>query len=389
MGGKSGGGGQQTTQTQTSTKIPEWLETAAQGAVGQAQDLSQRAYTPYGGQIVAGTTPDSQQAYDQVRAMQGQGQGLYDQSAAAYQGMLGQAQPQTADQINQLSNSLYGNYQQQVMNPAQGLFGSYLQNAGPATAQMVTDNALQIMDPYSRAVLDPALQMGRQELAKSMQGIAGQANNVGAFGGSRQGVQEGVATAQQAIGAGQLTGDLLQKGWGMALTPAYNLANQASTQGYNAANLMTQLGQQGYQNAQGVGQGIANTNLSAGLNAAQNLPGVATAQQKANQLDASLLQTTGAAQQQQAQQQLAAQMGQWYEGQDWPVQNLNILLGALGGVPYGTDSSSLSTGPKQTKNAAGGAAGGALSGAAMGTAIMPGWGTAIGAVAGGLLGGLG
>ena len=82
-----------------------------------------------------------------------------------------------------------------------------------------------------------------------------------------------------------------------------NLANSASQQGYSAANLMTQLGQQGFNNAQSAGQGIANTNLSAGLNAAQNLPGVATAQQKANQLDSSLLQTVGAAQQQQNQQQ--------------------------------------------------------------------------------------
>jgi hypothetical protein len=115
-----------------------------------------------------------------------------------------------------------------------------------------------------------------------------------------------------------------------------------------------------------------------------------------------MLQTIGSAQQQQDQQNLNAQMGQFYEQQGWPVQNLDILLSGVGGVPYGTSSQGAAT-PSytpQTRNPITGAIGGAASGAALGGAlgsaaagaaagsVIPGWGTAIGAVAGGILGAL-
>ena len=135
--------------------------------------------------------------------------------------------------------------------------------------------------------------------------------------------------------------------------------------------------------------GIANTNLSAGLSAASGLTGAATAEQLANQKDASLLQTVGSAQQSQQQQELNAQLGQFYEQQNWPVQNLDLLLSTVGGVPYSTNSTGTSSQTAtSSKNVAGGVAGGALSGAATGAAFGP-YGAAAGAVFGGLLGALG
>jgi len=379
-----------TTDTNTATQIPDWLTNAAQGAVGTAQDLSQRPYTPYTGQIVAQPGADTQQAYQQVRDMQGQTAPAFDASQAAYGNLLGQVNPVTAGGVNQVANQLYGNYQQNVMNPAQGLLGGYLQG-GPATAGQVGANAQALMSPYAASVIAPALQAGQQQLALANQGIAGQANNVGAFGGSRQGVQQGVAEAQTALGTQQYVGNMLNTGWGQALTPAYGLAQQAGQQGYGAAGTLAGLAQTGYGNAATQAGGIANTNLQAGLTAAGALPGVATAQQTAQQKDASLLQTIGAAQQNQSQQDLNAQMGQFYEQQGWPIQNLDVLLSALGGVPYSTSNQGTSTQTANlNKNAAGGALGGALSGAATGAAVSGGnpYVAAGGAVIG-LLGGLG
>jgi len=380
----------ETTATNTSTQIPDWLTSAAQGAVGRAQDLSNRQYDPYTGQVVATPGADIQQSYQQVRDLQGQQQPAYDASKAAFTGMLGQVAPITAGGVNDTAGQLYGGYQQNVMNPAQGLLGGYLQG-GPATAAQVGANAQALMNPYTQQVIDPTIAAGQQQLALANQGIAGQANNVGAFGGSRQGVQQGVATAQTALGTQQQIGNLLSSGWGQALTPSAQLALQSGQQAYGAAGLLANLGAQGYGAAQQQAGNIANTNLQAGLTSAQQLPGVATAEQAAAQKDASLLQTIGAAQQNQQQQQLNAQMGQFYEQQNWPVQNLDLLLGAVGGVPYSTTGTGVNTATQNlNKNVAGGAVGGALSGAATGAAVSGGnpYVAAGGAVIG-LLGSLG
>ena len=377
-----------TATTDTSTQIPDWLTNAAQGAVGTAQDLSQRPYTPYTGQIVAQPGADTQQAYQQVRDMQGQTAPAFGAAMGAYGNLLGQVNPITAGGVNDVANQLYGNYQQNVVNPAAGLLGGYLQG-GPATAQQVGSNAQALMSPYASSVIAPALAAGQQQLALANQGIAGQANNVGAFGGSRQGVSEGVAASQTALGTQRDIANMLNTGWGQALTPAYGLAQQAGQQGYGAATGLAGLLQSGYGNAATQAGTMANTNLSAGLNAAGGLTGAATAQQAAQQKDASLLQTIGAAQQNQQQQQDNAAMGQFYEQQGWPVQNLDVLLSALGGVPYSTSSQGQSTQTAtSSKNVAGGVAGGALTGAATGAMFGP-YGAAIGAVAGGLLGALG
>jgi hypothetical protein len=387
-GGGGGGGGQSINYSKTD--IPDWLNAASQGAVQTAQDLSQRPYDPYTGQIVATPGADTAQAYQQIRDMQGAYQPAFQQSAQAYGGLLGQVNPLTAGGINDLTSQLYGNYQTNVMNPAQGLLSGYLGNASPATVGQVSGNAMALMSPYEQAVINPALQAGQQQFQLAQQSIANQANNVGAFGGSRQGVTEGVAQSQAALGTGTAIGNLLNQGWQQALPTGYNIANQASQQGYNAANLLAQLGQSGYNQAATQGGNIANTNLQAGLTAAQYLPAQALQQQQAAQRDASLMQTIGAAQQNQQQQQLNAQLGQYYEQQNWPVQNLDMLLSAVGSVPYGTTT--LSYGKTEQdpakKNMAGGILGGAASGASTGFMIGGPWGAAAGAVGGGILGAL-
>ena len=341
-GGKGGSQNTTTTSTQNqSTNIPDWLTNASSQAVGYAQQLAGAQYQPYTGQIVANQSPDTQQAYSEIEGLQGSANPAFQQSAQAYGGLLGQAAPQTAAGINQLSNQLYGNYQQNVLNPAQGLLGGYLQG-GPATAGQVGANAQALMSPYAASVIAPALQAGQQQLALANQGIAQQANNVGAFGGSRQGVQEGVAAAQTSLGTQQQIANMLNSGWGQALTPAYGLAQQAGQQGYNAATGLAGMAQSGYGAAQTAGQNLANTNLQAGLTAAQMLPQQAVQQAQLGQQQAGALQAAGTAQQQYQQQLLNAQMGQFYSAQQQPYTNLDTLLSAVGGVPYSTTSDSSS-----------------------------------------------
>ena len=228
-----GGGGKgakpATTTSTSTTSLPGWLDAASQQAIGMAQDLAQRPYDPYTGQMVAGTTADQLQAYQQVRNLQGTTGPAYQQASAAYQPLLGNLQTQTPGMVTDPTNALYGNYLQQVMPGMGGLLGQYAAQ-GPATAQQVASNAMTLMSPYEQAVINPALQAGQQQLDLANQQIARNAANVGAFGGSRQGVQEGVAQAQTALGTQSQIANLLNQGWQTNITPATQVALQGGQQ---------------------------------------------------------------------------------------------------------------------------------------------------------------
>jgi hypothetical protein len=278
--GKGGGSSQQ--QTSNSTQIPAWLESAAQGAVSTAQDLSQRPFTANPNPQVAPLTDQQNQAFQEIQNLQGGTQPAYAASEGALSG------------------------------------GGLLGMTAPITGASVGDTASQLMNPYTSAVVNPTVTAMRQGLQTNLQQIGANANAAGAYGGTRQGVEEGVARSQEAIGEGQLTGGLLSQGWNTALGQAGN---------------------------------IAGTNLQAGLTAANMLPSIATAGQGAAAQQAGLLQAAGTAQQQQQQAQYDAQNNAWYAQQNWPVQNLDLLLSAVGGVPYGTSSQGTTTVPQQSNTA--------------------------------------
>ena len=357
-----------TTSTSSNTLIPDWLSNAAQGAVGTAQNLSQRPYTPYTGEQVAGPTADTNAAYQAVRNMQGVGDPSYQASQGAYTGLLGSAAPITAGGLNQNVGSLYGQYGQNVAAPTAGLLGNYLAANGPATAGQVGANTQSLMNPYTQSVIAPTLAAGQQQLALADQGIAGQANNVGAFGGSRQGVAEGVAAAQTALGTQQQIGNMLTSGYNAALQPGYNLAANQASQGLSAADTLSGTLGTGYANAQQMAGNMGAQNLNAGMAAAQNLPNVATQQQAYDRTGAGMLQASGTAQQAYQQNLDNAAMGNFYAGQNWPVQGLDLLTSTLAGVPYST--SATGTGQQSTtQNIGGNIVGGLATGASAVTGL--------------------
>lgn len=326
-GGSKGGSQQATTQqsgsTNTSgtslTQLPPWLDTAAQQAVGTAQTLSQNPalFNPYQGQQVADVGAGTQ---------------------AAWNAVTGGSPTQTAGQIGDASNTILNAVQgtagpaqqaaiQGGMSNAAGLLGQF-SGLGPATAGQIGANAQTLMSPYAQSVIAPTMALGQQALAQNLQQIGAGANQAGAFGGSRQGVQEGVAQAQTALGESNILGNLLNTGWNQALNPAMQTALQAGQEGYGASGTLAQGAIQG---GQQLGQDIQGQALAA-LQAGQGLP-----QQQISNLSA-----VGAQQQAQQQALLNAQMGTYYGQQQQPVQNLDLLLSAVSGVPYGT--SGISTG---------------------------------------------
>jgi hypothetical protein len=325
---KSKGGSQQTATDNTSntsgtssTQLPSWLTGAAQQAVGTAQTLSQdpNLFNPYPGQQVADVSPGTQAGwnYGTGTTPTGMAQQIGVTTGDIYSAISGMALPQQQQ------------YLQGGLQQAQGLLGGWA-GQGPASAQGVAQDAQSMMTPYANAVIAPTLQLGQQALAQNLQQVGANANQAGAFGGSRQGVMEGMAQAQGALNEQNVLGNLLNTGYGQALTQAGNLANTRQQLGEGAASTLGQM----YGTAGGQLAGYGQTDLSNALQTGSGLP---------QQYLQNLL-GIGGLQQSQQQAGLNAQMGQYYAGQQQPIQNLDLLLSAVSGVPYGTTGSTTGTG---------------------------------------------
>lgn len=325
MGGGGSGASTNTVQN-TNAYIPQWLSDYGQAAVQSAAQLSSQPYQPYTGQTVAGFDPYQQQAYGAVGAMQPGAQAAVQQGTGQFSNMLGQVQPQTAGSILGQSQPLYGNYLGQVYGNQANLLGNYM--GGTQAAQQIGQNAQALMSPYTANVIAPSMQLGQQALAQNLQQVGAGANQAGAFGGSRQGVMEGVAQSQAALGQSQQLGNLLNQGWQQAMYPAMT----AETQGYNAANTLAGSLQSGYSGAQQQGANLASQNLQAGMAAPQDL----NALQQYGLTGTNAMNTYGQAQQQYQQNLLNAGYGQYMQAQAWPYQQLQTFLGAIGGIPYST-----------------------------------------------------
>jgi hypothetical protein len=318
--------------------IPPWLEQASAGAVQRATDLSNQPYNPYTGQTVAGIDPAQQQAYNQVAAMQGLGTGAASTGINAQANLAGQVTPLSAAGIQGNTNQLQQGFNQQVYGPSQGLLGNYT-SQGPATAQGVAAGAQQLMSPYTNAVIDPANQLMQQQLRSNLNTIGAGANQAGAFGGSRQGVQEGIAQSQAALGSEKYLGDLLNNQWNQATGISRDVALQAGQQGLASNTALANMLQGGYGANQKLGADIMSSNLSQGLGAAQSLPQSLTSLQNMMLGQSNALNQAGTLQQQYQQQLLNAQQGAFAQQQAFPYQQLQTLLGAVSGIPYSTSNS--------------------------------------------------
>ena len=288
----SGGGTTQSTQQQQTTQLPPWVNDAAQQNYAYAQNVAQQPLQQYQGQMVADVGPQMQQAWNTAASGANAGQDQYDASQAGYLGVMGQT-PQNV-----------------------------------TAGQLSSTNLAPYMNPYTQNVIDKTLPVMQQNLALSQNQNQNQANSANAFGGSRQAIQQGVTQAQGAQGMAQMAAQLNQANFGQAQTAA---------QQDIATNLQGQLANQSAQQNQ------------AGLNlqAAGGLAGLGNAAQ-ANQIKNFGEQVTaGSLQQQQAQNQINAQMQKFQQAWAYPGQQLGVLQSALGMTPYG--QSTTGTGQTQTQ----------------------------------------
>lgn len=204
------------------------------------------------------------------------------------------------------------------------------------TGYWLSPDALDVQNnPTVRSSIDAATRPIFENLTRTaLPAIRSSSQQTGNFGGSRQGIAEGLAIQ----GAESAAGDA-----------GARIASDAYSQ-----------------------------NVKAQLQALGLLPQT----QQAQLSDATTTSGVGDVRQGQAQRLLDEEVGNFNYDQTAPFLQSKEIISLLQGLPGG---STVTTGSVPQQNKLTGALGGAASGAALGSAIMPGIGTGIGAVGGALL----
>jgi hypothetical protein len=324
-----GKGSAPSSQTVTQTNLPEYVRPQFEALLKRAEGLSEADYQPFEGQRIATQgMGDIQGAYDITRGVAGQGIAGLPQAMDVLGGNI-QAGQQLAGQAAQPFQ--FG--QAQGVNAFQ--FDPTQRFTG-ATAQ-------EYMSPYMQAVVARQQQDAIQQFQEQGAGRAAQAVRAGAFGGSRQGVQEGIAER-----------GLLDRLSGIQATGTQQAFEQGATQfgadrAAEAARQQAQAGEfartqgLGVQEAARVQSSQAAENRAAqqaqlqalGFSAeqAQQMVGLGGQQRAADIQGAQLLENIGRSQRGLEQEGLDIQYQDFIRQQAFPEQQLQMLSGILRGVP--------------------------------------------------------
>ena len=214
-----GGGGSPPAQpTQTSqVTIPEYARPYMERLLGKAEAASETGYKTYGGERIAGATPEQKAARENVAGMG---------PAAGYDAGMGMA-------------------------TAGGMAGLSSAGAGQQYMGMVTDPGAQraFMSPYMQNVVDVQKAEAIRDYGRQLPGQQAAATRAGAFGGSRQAIveAEGQRNLQNQLAQIQATGgqkayEAAQQSMQFGSDLGLRGYGQAAQAGIQAAGTLGQLG---------------------------------------------------------------------------------------------------------------------------------------------------
>jgi hypothetical protein len=215
----SGGGSAPTGQTITQTDIPEYAKPYFERLLQRAESQSLQGYQGFPGQRQASLSPDVAAAYDVTRRTAGQGiaglpqaMGVAAGNVQAGQQIARQAQPFQfgASGFSQFQPSQFAGFEAQQATPFQqfqqaqftaGQASPFAQFEAAGADQFQFDptqrftgaNVQEYMSPYMQNVVDEQSRRAIQQFNEQRGARASQAVGAGAFGGSRQAVQESLA----------------------------------------------------------------------------------------------------------------------------------------------------------------------------------------------------
>ena len=191
--GGGGGGSAPANQTITQTNLPEYADPYFRRLLERTEALSLGQYQPFQGQRQASLPADITAAYDVTRGVAGQGIAGLPQAMGVVSGNIaaGQDIAQRAGQPFQFGGA---QFEQQAVQPFAGFQEADVNQFQFDPTQRFTGAAVQeYMSPYMQAVVDEQSRRAIQQFQEQRGGRAAQAVSAGAFGGSRQAVQESLA----------------------------------------------------------------------------------------------------------------------------------------------------------------------------------------------------
>ena len=188
-----GGGSAPASQTITQTNLPEYAEPYFKRLLERSEAVSLGEYQPFAGQRQATLPGDISAAYDVTRQVAGQGIAGLPQAMGVTAGNIqaGQDIAQRAGTPFQFGGT---QFEQQGVQPFAGFQEAQAREFTFDPTQRFTGAAVQeYMSPYMQAVVDEQTRRARQQFEEQRGARASQAVSAGAFGGSRQAVQESLA----------------------------------------------------------------------------------------------------------------------------------------------------------------------------------------------------
>jgi hypothetical protein len=279
------------TAVQTSEKsIPEWVYNAGMGNYNKAEQAADELMKPYGGPRVADLSPEQQDMIRRLYGNVGSGDAAYNQASGMYNGLVGF-------------------------------------NSGQITPQTMAGKDLSpYMSPYTQQIIDPSLKLMEQSRRQAIGQIGDTAKQAGAFGGSRQGISEGVTNSQSALQQGQFGANLYNQNFMNAQQMATgDITRDIAAQTANMGARQYDAGFQG--NLAGSIAGLADkrqANFLSGITAAMGGQDVDYQNRQAK---------------------LKAAQDLYGEQRQYPLDQLAIRQNALARTPYGQTSTTTGPGP--------------------------------------------
>jgi len=307
-----------------SSDLPEWAKPYFERNIAKAEAEFSKPFTGYTGERIAGVNPDIAQSRNMVRGTVGSGiPGLDTAQNYTAAGM------QTAAELGQYGPSQFSEF-------------------GYTQPQTFTGGAVsQYMSPYQQNVTDVQKDQAIRDFNRAQGARNAKAVGAGAFGGSRQAVQEGLAQEGllDRMASIQATGD--QKAFEAASKQfgADRVAQMTAEQRRAAELGRVQTGAEAARQF-GAGQGLAA--LSAGQGLTENLTRLGELERQTGIQDAQLLEGVGAAERNEEQARLDLDYQNFLEQQGFTREQIGNMTGILGGMPIAATGTTTYQGTQTT-----------------------------------------
>lgn len=239
-----GGGGEKTVQTTTQEMSPEQRQ-LLEGVIPIAQGVLTNPPKQYPGSGIAPQTPAElqaqQMALQAAQQMQGVTSQIPQQLANISQGQAGNINQVGGqvnagqDQLNAIMSAMFGATGQQI---GQGQAAS-----APALGTLMDPNILNAdSNPALQSYIQAAVRPLSQQFSEvTMPGISQDAITAGGFGGSRQGIAEGLAAGRLAQATGDTTAKIASEGYGQGLQAMLGGVNANTAQQSSILDAMSKM----------------------------------------------------------------------------------------------------------------------------------------------------